>query len=88
VNRRPTPFFLIKRGLRQGFPFSPLIYIIMEKSFRKMIDNERVARNLHGILIVKGTEKINHSWSIDETFLMGGALSIIVERSSIFWISL
>jgi len=31
LNGRPTPFSRASRGLRQGFPLSPLLYVIMEK---------------------------------------------------------
>jgi len=42
VNGRLTNLFKIKRGLQQGCPFSPLLYITMAKALSKKLDFERV----------------------------------------------
>jgi hypothetical protein len=46
----------------------------------KRLDLERITKNLHGITVVKGTKKINHSQFVDDTLLMRGALTMIVEQ--------
>jgi hypothetical protein len=74
----PT-FFKSKRGLRQGCPLSPLLYIIMVEALNKELEHERVSGKLQGISFARGVKGINHSQFVDETLLLGGASSIIVE---------
>jgi hypothetical protein len=80
VNGRPINFFDSSHGLRQGFPLSPLLYIIMENSLNRKLEYERTIRNLPGLQIVWGSKGINHSQFVDDTLLMGGASTIIASR--------
>jgi len=41
VNHRPTNFFKGNRGLYQGFPLSPLLYIIMANSLNRKLEAKR-----------------------------------------------
>jgi hypothetical protein len=38
--------------MRQGLPLSPLLYILMNLSLRKRLEQERIVGNLKGIWIV------------------------------------
>jgi hypothetical protein len=41
INGRPTHFFKSNRGIRQGFPLSPSLYILMVDSLSRKLEEER-----------------------------------------------
>lgn len=75
VNGKPLPFFQISRELRQGCPFSPLLYTLIAEALSEKLEviYERQTVNLLRINIVRGIKSINHSWFADDTILIGGA---------------
>ena len=80
VNGNRTKFFQATRGLQQGCPLSPLLYIIMDESLSKKLEYERLEGNLSGLSIVRNIKTINHSQFADDTLLLGGASKVIVGR--------
>ena len=78
VNGRPTYFFQASRGIRQGFPLSPFIYILMVESLSRNFTAELVAGSLHGIKAARGVDPINHALFADNSLLLGGASLNIV----------
>jgi hypothetical protein len=79
VNGRPTPFFKITHGLRQGYPLSPILYILMVEALRRRLDKERLQKTIPGIKITHGVKRINNSQFADDIILLGGASSIIAK---------
>jgi hypothetical protein len=77
VNGRPMAFFKETRGLRQGCPLSPLLYILMAEHLSRRLEHERKIGNIPGLIIVRGVKKINHSQFVDDTLLLGGASIVI-----------
>jgi hypothetical protein len=73
LNGRPTNFFKASRGLRQGFPLSPFLYILLADSLSRKLEEERRTRKLPGLLIARGVKEINHSQFVDDTLLLGAA---------------
>jgi hypothetical protein len=80
VNGRPTSFFKSSRGLRQGCPLSPLLYIIMVETLGRQLEKDRTSKAIPGIKITRGTKRINHSQFVDDTLLIGGASIIMAKR--------
>ena len=80
INGRPSDFFQTTRGLRQGCPLSPFLYIIMAETLRRALENQRKERNITRIRIEKGVKTINHSFFADETLLLGVVSTIITRR--------
>jgi len=77
INGRPSSFFRSTRGLRQGCPLSPFLYIIMVELLSIQLENQREKRKIIGIRITRGVKEINHYVFADDTLLIGGASNII-----------
>jgi len=75
INGRPSNFFQSSKGLRQGCPLSPFLYIIMEESLSVQLENQR-EKKVTGIQISIGVKEINHSLFADNTLLIGGVSCI------------
>eukprot|EP00253_Pinus_taeda_P013228 PITA_13228 len=80
INGRPSKFFRSSRGLRQGCPLSPFLYIIMAETLSVHLENLRNKREITGICIERGIKEINHSLFADDTLLIGGASSLMARR--------
>jgi hypothetical protein len=77
VNGRPTSFFQTQRGIRQGCPLSPFLYIIMADTLSRKFIAERTAGNIPGLKSSTGAESLNHALFADDSLLLGGASSRI-----------
>jgi hypothetical protein len=53
VNGRPIEFFKSSRGLRQGCPLSPFLYILMADSLSRKLEQERLIGATPGLRITK-----------------------------------
>eukprot|EP00253_Pinus_taeda_P002897 PITA_02897 len=73
VNGRPTNYFKALRGIRQGCPLSPFLYIFMADSLSRKLTAEKLNGTLPGIRAMRGTNPINHAQFADDSLLMGGA---------------
>ena len=73
VNGRPTDFFSASRGLRQGCPLSPFLYILMADSLSRKLTQEQLRGTIPGIRIVQGAPPVNHALFADDSILLGGA---------------
>eukprot|EP00253_Pinus_taeda_P012579 PITA_12579 len=80
INGRPCAAFQSSRGLRQGCPLSPYLFILMAESLSKALDFNRRTGMITGIKIEQGIKNINHSQFADDTLLMGGASINIARR--------
>jgi len=52
INGGPSSFFKISRGLWQGFPLSPLLFILVMDGLSHLIEKEKVFGNLSGVKIL------------------------------------
>eukprot|EP00253_Pinus_taeda_P017122 PITA_17122 len=79
VNGRPTKFFSATRGLRQGCPLSPFLYILMADSLSRKLTQEQQSGTIPGIRIVQGVSPVNHALFADDSPLLGGAFMRIAK---------
>lgn len=80
INGRPCSAFQSSRGLKQGCPLSPYLFILMAESFSQALDHNRRIGLITGIKIEQGAKSINHSQFADDTLLIGGASTTIARR--------
>jgi hypothetical protein len=73
VNGRPADFFIATRGLRQGCPLSPFLYILMADSLSRKLSLEKQKAAYLGFRIVKGIDPVNHALFADDSLMLGGA---------------
>eukprot|EP00253_Pinus_taeda_P010247 PITA_10247 len=80
INGRPNNYFRSSRGLRQGCPLSPFLFIIIVETLSIHLENLHRQKEITGIHIERGTKEINHSLFADDTLLIGGASSLMEKR--------
>eukprot|EP00253_Pinus_taeda_P034784 PITA_34784 len=73
VNGCPTNFFQAQRGIRQGCPLSPFLYIIMANSLSRKLTAERLNGNISGLKPSHGADALNHALFVDDSLLLGRA---------------
>ena len=73
VNGRPTYLFQASRGLRQGCPLSPFLYILMAETLSRKLTVEKEAGYILGIKIARGVDPINHALFVNDSLFLGGA---------------
>eukprot|EP00253_Pinus_taeda_P006872 PITA_06872 len=73
VNDRPSNFFQARRGIRQGCPLSPFLYILMADSLSRKLIAERIFGSLPGLKPSTGVDPLNHALFADDSLLLGGA---------------
>jgi hypothetical protein len=87
INGRPTKLFKISRGLRQGFPLSPLLYILMTETLSRALETTRRDKSIPRIKITNNTKRINQSQFFDDTLLLGGHPPLLPNGLKQFWMS-
>ena len=74
VNGVPSNFFKPSRGLRQGDPLSPIIFIILAECFGRLIDCRKCEGRIRGILPSSNCAPFTHQQFVDDTIMGGGKL--------------
>ncbi|XP_058770133.1 uncharacterized protein LOC131643821 [Vicia villosa] len=57
------------RGLRQGDPLSPYLFILITEGLSKLIKHATASGNIHGIQICRGAPPVSHLLFADDCFL-------------------
>jgi len=73
VNGRPANFFQASRGLRQGCPLSPLLYVLQASVLSYQLRYALHNRALSSIKIAPSVKEVSHTQFADDTLLLGEA---------------
>lgn len=69
VNGSPTDEFKVSRGLRQGDPLSPLLFLVAAEGFNRLVKRAIETNLLRGIEIGNDRVIISHVQFADDTIL-------------------
>jgi hypothetical protein len=72
VNGEPSEFFRSERGVRQGCPLSPLLFILMMEGLSLLLKNSTAEGLISGINVSRVT-KILHLLFVDDVLIMSKA---------------
>lgn len=70
VNGSPTYFFSSSRGIRQGCPLSPLLFILVIEGLRRLIASTKMDGKIKGIKVATSIY-ITHLLFVDDVILFG-----------------
>ena len=77
VNGRAMDFFKASRGLRQGFPLSPLLFVLQASVLGFLLNRKQSEQEIMGINIARGVKRTNHALFLDDSLSLG-ATSLVV----------
>lgn len=60
LNGQPTRSFSPSRGLQQGDPLSPFLFIICAEGLSSLLRDAEAKREIHGLKIGKKVDAISH----------------------------
>lgn len=69
----PKGFFRNSRGLRQGDPLSPLLFVIVVEALHVMLQKATQMRLMSGFKVGNSLTEINHLQFVDATMIFCGA---------------
>ncbi|KAL9672560.1 hypothetical protein QQ045_028811 [Rhodiola kirilowii] len=69
INGSPTKEFSMERGLRQGDPLSPFLFLIAAEGLSRMLSKAKELGILRGVEWVKEGERMNHLQYADDTII-------------------
>ena len=70
INGSPSNFFLPSRGLRQGFPLSPFLFLLVAEALSISLYNEREVRLIKGVRVANQIE-LTHVLLVDDVLMFG-----------------
>ena len=83
-NGQPLPVFYPGKGLRQGDPLSPYLFILVSECLSIMITHALLSKKFQGIKITKNAPLITHSLFADDSlFFFNGDLNHCVALNDI-----
>ncbi|GMI94762.1 hypothetical protein HRI_003145500 [Hibiscus trionum] len=80
VNGSPTPFFSIRRGLRQGCPLSPLLFNLVVETLSALIKSTMSKGFFEAVQIGNSNVKVSHLQFTDDLIIFCGASEMQVKN--------
>ncbi|PKI72827.1 hypothetical protein CRG98_006807 [Punica granatum] len=73
INGLPHGYFSPKRGLRQGDPISPYLFIISMKTLSRLLYRAEALGTIKGIQVSRSAPKISHLMFVDDLIILARA---------------
>jgi hypothetical protein len=73
INGQPSTSFTPARGIRQGDPLSPYIFILCANVLSGLLHKEAQSHSIHGIQVARNAPKITHLLFADDSLLFARA---------------
>lgn len=70
INGQPSICFYSERGLRQGHPLSPYLFIIYANVLLGMLKNEELYMGIHGVQVARKSVTISHLFFMMITYYL------------------
>ncbi|CAN6580631.1 unnamed protein product [Malus baccata var. baccata] len=74
INGSPTGHIHPERGLRQGDPLSPFLFLLCTEGFSSLIRRSMERGSLHGIKLTPSGQPLSHLFFADDSVLFGHAI--------------
>lgn len=71
VNGSPTDEFKLFRGLRQGDPLSPFLFLFVMEALHVMIEKAKIAGRIRGIQVGEEVPVLSHLFYADDAVFLG-----------------
>lgn len=69
INGEPKGFVTLTRGIKQGNPLSPYLFLFCTEGLVVMIRKAEEARNLQGVLSSNGGVRLSHLLFANDSFI-------------------
>ena len=69
INREPTSVIHPSRGIRQGNPLSPYLFLLCTEGLHSLLHQAKVVGHIHGVSICKNGPRITHLFFADDSLI-------------------
>ena len=73
INGKPCGNLTPARGLRQGDPLSPYLFLLCAEVFSALLDSRAARNQLQGITVCEGAPVVHHLLFADDSLVFGKA---------------
>ncbi|XP_060974296.1 uncharacterized protein LOC133039415 [Cannabis sativa] len=88
LNGSPLKKFVPQRGLRQGDPLSPFLFLLCQEVLSKLFHGAEAGGLIHGIKIAPSDAPISHLMFVDDTILFSraneGEAEVLIQCLSLY----
>ena len=70
INGSPSNFFKSTRGLRQGCPLSPFLFLLIVDALSRIIHQAKREGSYKGVMVTN-SEELSHILFVDDVIMMG-----------------